>query len=169
VFEESELAEVGDEDEAVLLEVTDGLRFGGQRVEVVVGGLDFDDATLGILEGWRLGIAAGGFGLRKEAAVGQACALTAQLRREEDGRLERLTGCVEKTRNGGVKAGLCGGRASIANCTDFSQVLRDGVGDRRHDVSMMSCLCLGRWCGLWFRTLSSPPMHHLLTNWRRIC
>jgi hypothetical protein len=48
-FQEAKFAEVGDEDEAVLLEVAEGLRLGGESVEVIVGRLDFHDAALGVL------------------------------------------------------------------------------------------------------------------------
>jgi len=78
-----------------LLEIADGLRLVGQDVEVIVRRLDFDDSALGVLEDWRFGIAASASGLREEASVGHACALIAELGREEDRRLQFLPGSVE--------------------------------------------------------------------------
>ena len=49
-FQKAKFAEVGDEDEAVLVEITAGLVFMSERVEVVFGGFDFDHASLWILE-----------------------------------------------------------------------------------------------------------------------
>jgi hypothetical protein len=70
-----------------LAEVAKSLRFSGESVKVIVGRLDFDDSALGILD-WRwLGCARSARGLRKEAAVGNACAGVAELGGEEDGGL----------------------------------------------------------------------------------
>jgi hypothetical protein len=76
-LKEAELAEIGDKNQAVLLEVAEGLRLMGESVEVVVGGLDFDYSALGVLENGRFGISARPFGLREEPSVGHACALIA--------------------------------------------------------------------------------------------
>jgi hypothetical protein len=67
-----ELAEVGDEDEPVLAEIANGLRVGGKSIEVVVGWLDFHDATLGVPEQFGFCGATLAFGLREESTVGEA-------------------------------------------------------------------------------------------------
>jgi hypothetical protein len=85
---EAELAEIGDEDQAVLAEIAEGLRFGCERVEAVVGGLDFYDAAFRVAGQIGLGIAALAFGLGKESAVWEARADVAELCREEDGWVE---------------------------------------------------------------------------------
>lgn len=54
-LEKTELAEVGDQDEAILLEIPVGLGIVGECFEIVVSGLDFDYAALGVLEEWRFG------------------------------------------------------------------------------------------------------------------
>jgi len=77
-LKQTEFAEIRDEDEAVLLEVTKDLRLAGEGIEVVVGGLDFDNATFGIAEDVGLRGAAPTAGLGEEAAIWHPCALIAQ-------------------------------------------------------------------------------------------
>ena len=95
-FQEAKFAEVGDEDEAVLTEVAEGLRLGGEGLEVIVGWLDFHDAALGILEEFRFSCASLAFGLGEETAIGKTCATVTENCGEEDGWLEALAYGIEK-------------------------------------------------------------------------
>lgn len=70
-----------------MAEIAESLRLVGEGVEVVIGGLDFYDTPFGVLEQSGLGGAAFAFGLRKEAAVRQACPAVSELGGEEDGRV----------------------------------------------------------------------------------
>ena len=107
-FEKAELAEVGDEDEAVMAEVAEDLRFGGEGVEVVIRGFNLCDAAFGVLERVGLGAAALAFGLREETTVGDACSGIAELGGKEDGWREGLADGVEERRNRRVIGGLGG-------------------------------------------------------------
>jgi hypothetical protein len=98
-----ELAEIGDEDEPVLAEIADGLRLGGEGIEVVVGWLDFYNATLGVLEQFGFGAATLAFGLREESTVGEAGSAIAELGGKQDRGLEGSTRGIEKTVEGRVK------------------------------------------------------------------
>jgi hypothetical protein len=91
-----------------LVEITHGLRFGGQSVEVVVGWLDFYNATLGVLEQFGLGAAALAFGLGEEPTVGEASSAVTELGGEQDCGFEGLTYGIEKTVKGRVKGGFSG-------------------------------------------------------------
>ena len=138
MLEQAELTEVGDEDEIVLTEVAEGLGFVGEGVEAVVGGLDFDDAALGVGEGWRLGIAWRTAGLREEASVGHACALTAELGGEENFWLEGVACGVEETVERRIERCFGGGGAGIANGSVVCDVLRYGLRGGGHGVYMMA-------------------------------
>jgi hypothetical protein len=83
-------AEVGNEDQAVLAQIAKRLRLCGERVEVVVGGLDLDNAALRILEKFRLSAATLALWLGKKAPVGETRSAVAKLGREQDGGFERL-------------------------------------------------------------------------------
>ena len=94
--QQPKLVEVGDQHYPVLLEIAECLGAGCKGVKVVACGLDFDDAALGVLQLWRLGVARRAIGLGKEAAVGHACSLVAELGGEEDARLQSLADGVEE-------------------------------------------------------------------------
>jgi hypothetical protein len=93
--EKPELAKVGDEDDSVLAEIADGLRFGGESFKVVVGWLDFYDATLGILKQFGFGIAALALGLGEEPTVGEARSAIAELGGKQDRGFEGFAGRIE--------------------------------------------------------------------------
>jgi hypothetical protein len=78
-LEQTELSKIGDKNQSVLLEVAECLRLGGERVKVVVGGLDFHNSALGVLENWRRSVPALATGLREEPTVGHTRALIAEL------------------------------------------------------------------------------------------
>jgi hypothetical protein len=143
------LAEVGDEYEAVFAEVAEGLGLGGESVEVIVGGLDFDDASLGILEQLGLGTAALAFWLREQSPVGDACAAVANLGRKEDRRLQGLADRVEQGCEGRVVGGLGGGRAGGADGAEFGDVLGHRIGGG-HAGFMIARAGGGDGCGVWF-------------------
>ena len=117
-FKEPELAEIGDEDQPVLAEIADGLRLRGESIEVVVGWLDFYDATLGVLERFGFDAAALPFGPGKEPAVGDARSAIAELSGEQDRGPEGLTDGIEKTVEGRVEGGFGGCRARGADDTN---------------------------------------------------
>jgi hypothetical protein len=87
-FEQTEFAEVGDEHETVVTEITEGLGFTGKGIQAVGRGLYLDDAALGVLERGWLRVSPGTARLRKEASVGKTRSLVAELCREENWRLE---------------------------------------------------------------------------------
>jgi hypothetical protein len=147
-FEETELAEVGDEDQSILAEVAEGLRFVGEGVETIFGGLDFYDAAFGIPKWLGFGGAALAFGLGKEAAVGQTRSAVTKLGGKEDGGVEGLTGGIEETVNGRVVRGLGGRRAGRTDGPEIGEVLSDGV-DVGH-VASNDCTGVGRG---WVRSL----------------
>lgn len=93
-LQEAKLAEVCNEDESVVVEIAASLRFVLKSVEVVVGRLDSDRATLGICrERWlgREGCPAHSW---KEATIGYASAGVDELGVKYDGRLETLKSSV---------------------------------------------------------------------------
>lgn len=87
-----------------MAEIADGLRLGGESIEVVVGRLDFHDATLGVLEQVGFGAGALASGLGEEPAVGEASSAVAELAGKQNRGLKGLTDSVEKTAEGRVKA-----------------------------------------------------------------
>ena len=92
---------------------------------VVVGWLDFYDATLGVLERFGFGAAALAFGLGEESTVGEARSAIAELGGKQDCWLEGLTGGIEKTVEGRVEGGFSGCRARGADGAKIGDVLRD--------------------------------------------
>jgi len=122
-----ELAEIGDEDESVLAEIANGLRLGGEGIEVVVGWLDFNDATLGVAEQFGLGGATLAFGLREESTVGEAGSAVAELGRKKDRGLEGFANGIEEAVEGRVEGGFGGCRSRGADGAKVREVLEDGV------------------------------------------
>lgn len=77
--QEAELMQVGDEHGAVLPQVAQRLFTARKGIEVAARRLDLDDAALRVTQQRRLGVARRAIGLGKEAAVGHACSLLAEL------------------------------------------------------------------------------------------
>ena len=86
-------------------------------------------------------------GLGKEAAVGHACSLVAELGGEEDARLQSLTDGVEEAVKRRVKGSLGRCRAGGADGAKVGDILVGGVGGRHAGFIMARC---GRtkWCGV---------------------
>jgi hypothetical protein len=78
-LEEPELAQIGDENQTILLKVTEGLRLISQRVEIVIGGFDFNHTPFWVSKNLRFSIAPLTTGLREETSVRHAGALIAEL------------------------------------------------------------------------------------------
>ena len=87
-LKEPEFAEIGNEDEAILAQIAKRLRLCGERVEAIVGGLDFDHAALWVLENFRLSAATLALWLREKASVGETRSTVAKLGRKQDGGFE---------------------------------------------------------------------------------
>ena len=131
-----------------MAEIANGLRPGGERVEVLVGWLDLDDATLGVGQWLGLGGAALALGLGKEAAIGHARAAIAQLGREQDCRLEGLAYNIEEAVEGRIEGGLGGCGARGADGAKIGNVLDDRVFSRH--AAFNDCTHFGAG---WMRSL----------------
>lgn len=127
-MEKPELAQIGNENQTVLLKVADDLRVIAKSVEVVVRGFDFNYTTFGVLEDLRFSITTLAIGLREEATVGHAGALVAKLGREKDCGLQILTRCIEESVEWRVEGRLGSRGTGRPNGSQIGEVLRDAVG-----------------------------------------
>src|SRR5665213_763289 len=120
-LEELELVVVGDEAEAVALEIRAHLRGGGEGGKAFAGSLYFNGSTFGELVGKGFGLAAVGDGI--EASVGKAGVAGAGMLDEEDTGLELFSDSVEEIGDGGVERGFGGVGAGAMRCSHGGNVL----------------------------------------------
>lgn len=137
-FEKAKFAEVSDEDQAVLLQIAERLGFGSEGVQVVVGGLDLDRATLRIPKQKGFGGAGSPRRLWEETTIGHTCPLAAELGGEEDLGFEGLSSGVEEAVEGRIERSFGGGGAGVADGTEVGDILGDGVSGG-HVASMIAC------------------------------
>jgi hypothetical protein len=131
--EELELVVVCDEAEVVGFEIAADLGGLGKGGEAVAGWLDFNGAAFGELAGEGLGL--GGAGDGKQAAVGEACAVSAGMGLEVDAGLEGFANGVEEIGEGSVEGGFGGVAAQGVGCAQIGEVLVDGAGrGERHQM-----------------------------------